>query len=317
MQKLFYFYSPEGLSMAKHTGAGASVLLRAGGRALVQRDDGRAALYATDPQGSVLGCSGSNATNLMHYTAYGWDSQTPDVSVLLRFAGQRKDPLTGHYLLGDGYRAFTPGLMRFSAPDSLSPFGDGGLNAYCYCKGDPVNNVDPSGHLPLTNSKVPNYPPDISFLQGGVFTDRWALRSLASHVLGNKAPGLKTLGVKKAMALDGFDSSLADRVKHAKRNKSWNENDVHRLEDAAAWFQGRANRFELTQMYHEKIGATVEAQAARDTMQEALRMKQWVDGHLKTAKRVVGTPEYRKRKLFNVLPFSRPTHKVPNIRDPG
>ncbi|KPZ22499.1 RHS repeat-associated core domain-containing protein, partial [Pseudomonas syringae group genomosp. 3] len=31
-------------------------------------------------------------------------------------------------------------------PDSLSPFGKGGLNAYAYCAGDPVNRSDPSGH---------------------------------------------------------------------------------------------------------------------------------------------------------------------------
>ncbi|WP_434706426.1 RHS repeat-associated core domain-containing protein [Pseudomonas sp. Z1-12] len=47
--------------------------------------------------------------------------------------------MTGHYLLGNGYRAFNPGLMRFNSPDSLSPFGEGGLNAYAYSVGDPVN----------------------------------------------------------------------------------------------------------------------------------------------------------------------------------
>ncbi|OKA17200.1 hypothetical protein BOH74_23100, partial [Pseudomonas versuta] len=30
--------------------------------------------------------------------------------------------------------------------DSLSPFGEGGLNGYSYCAGDPVNRIDPSGH---------------------------------------------------------------------------------------------------------------------------------------------------------------------------
>ncbi|WP_230202737.1 RHS repeat-associated core domain-containing protein, partial [Pseudomonas syringae] len=46
--------------------------------------------------------------------------------------------------------AFNPVLMRFNSPDSLSPFGEGGVNAYAYayCEGDPVNRVDPSGHLP-------------------------------------------------------------------------------------------------------------------------------------------------------------------------
>ncbi|MFC9753074.1 RHS repeat-associated core domain-containing protein [Streptomyces sp. NPDC056921] len=37
-------------------------------------------------------------------------------------------------------------LARFHSPDSLSPFGDAGLNAYAYCLGDPINRVDPTGH---------------------------------------------------------------------------------------------------------------------------------------------------------------------------
>ncbi|WP_459203166.1 RHS repeat-associated core domain-containing protein, partial [Pseudomonas fragariae (ex Marin et al. 2024)] len=61
------------------------------------------------------------------------------------FNGERADPVTGHYLLGNGYRAFNPVLMRFNRPDSLSPFGRGGLNAYAYCQGDPVNRSDPGG----------------------------------------------------------------------------------------------------------------------------------------------------------------------------
>jgi RHS repeat-associated protein len=63
------------------------------------------------------------------------------------FNGERPDPLTGNYHLGNGYRAWSPRLMRFTCPDSLSPFGAGGINPYAYCAGDPVNLTDPSGHI--------------------------------------------------------------------------------------------------------------------------------------------------------------------------
>lgn len=61
------------------------------------------------------------------------------------FNGQLLEPRTGHYLLGSGYRAYNPVLMHFNNPDALSPFARGGLNAYAYCLGDPVNLLDPDG----------------------------------------------------------------------------------------------------------------------------------------------------------------------------
>ncbi|WP_268744425.1 RHS repeat-associated core domain-containing protein [Pseudomonas syringae USA007] len=50
-------------------------------------------------------------------------------------------------MLGNGYRAYNPVLMRFHSPDSWSPFGEGGVNAYTYGEGDSVNGVDPTGHI--------------------------------------------------------------------------------------------------------------------------------------------------------------------------
>ncbi|WP_236548769.1 RHS repeat-associated core domain-containing protein [Pseudomonas sp. S37] len=63
----------------------------------------------------------------------------------LAFCGQYRDPLTGGYPLGNGRRFYSPTLMRFMAPDSLSPFSRGGINGYVYCGADPVNRHDPSG----------------------------------------------------------------------------------------------------------------------------------------------------------------------------
>lgn len=91
----------------------------------------------------------------LQYTVYGHDG-CDQFAPVLRFSGQRKESATGHYLLGNGYRAFNPVLMRFHSPDSLSPMGAGGLNSYAYCSGDPVNYTDPSGHLKFPKiSKTP------------------------------------------------------------------------------------------------------------------------------------------------------------------
>ncbi|CAI8881042.1 RHS repeat-associated core domain-containing protein [Pseudomonas sp. IT-P4] len=104
-------------------------------------------LLATDLQRSVLHTlkSGRQAQPIV-YSPYGHRLAESGLTSLLGFNGERPDPVTGHYLLGNGYRAFSPVLMRFNSPDSLSPFGKGGLNSYAYCKADPINNTDPTGH---------------------------------------------------------------------------------------------------------------------------------------------------------------------------
>ncbi|MFM5622449.1 RHS repeat-associated core domain-containing protein [Aeromonas veronii] len=61
--------------------------------------------------------------------------------------GAMIDPVTGMYILGNGYRQYNPRIMRFLVPDSMSPFGQAGGNMYAYCHGDPINRFDPSGHL--------------------------------------------------------------------------------------------------------------------------------------------------------------------------
>lgn len=106
-----------------------------------------AVLLVTDAQQSVLAGLRSQGRGSAAYTAYGfYPEYTAPVSSLC-YAGQRRMPGTGHYLLGNGYRAFNTVLMRFNSPDTFSPFGRGGLNAYAYCACDPINRVDPSGRI--------------------------------------------------------------------------------------------------------------------------------------------------------------------------
>jgi RHS repeat-associated protein len=107
-------------------------------------------LLATDLQRSVLHTLKKNAERQpIAYSPYGHHRVESGLTSLLGFNGERTDPVTGHYLLGNGYRAFNPVLMRFNSPDSLSPFGKGGLNAYTYCLGDPVNLTDSNGHVAI------------------------------------------------------------------------------------------------------------------------------------------------------------------------
>lgn len=77
------------------------------------------------------------------YTAYGHLWAMSGAS--LGFNGELRDRVLHGYALGNGYRFYIPTLMRFCSEDALSPFGEGGLNAYCYCEGDPINRSDPSG----------------------------------------------------------------------------------------------------------------------------------------------------------------------------
>lgn len=111
-----------------------------------------ATLLATDQQRTILHSLGPHLFRPIAYTPYGHRSS--GLLTLLGFNGEREDPVTGHYLLGNGYRAFNPVLMRFISPDSWSPFGDGGLNTYAYCQGNPVHRRDPSGHVSLIGDYI-------------------------------------------------------------------------------------------------------------------------------------------------------------------
>ncbi|MFW0758814.1 RHS repeat-associated core domain-containing protein, partial [Pseudomonas sp. H11T01] len=104
-----------------------------------------ATLLATDQQRSVLHTVNANTPKAIAYSPYGHRPAESGLTSLLGFNGERPDSVTGHYLLGNGYRAFNPVLMRFNSPDRLSPFGKGGLNSYAYCLGDPINWTDQTG----------------------------------------------------------------------------------------------------------------------------------------------------------------------------
>ncbi|MBA6143830.1 MULTISPECIES: RHS repeat-associated core domain-containing protein [Pseudomonas] len=111
--------------------------------------DGAIRLLASDSQKTVLSVLGDERQSHA-FTAYGHDVSQLRGHGILGFNGEHFNRHSGSYVLGNGYRAYSPVLMRFRSSDSWSPFASGGLNSYAYCSDDPVNNLDPSGHAPLS-----------------------------------------------------------------------------------------------------------------------------------------------------------------------
>ncbi|HEF4759438.1 TPA: RHS repeat-associated core domain-containing protein [Pseudomonas putida] len=108
-------------------------------------DKNETLLLLTDGKSSVLAENQGSDVRSTVYTPYGERSDDTQLRSLLAFNGEVAEQ-TGWYLLGNGYRAYNPSLMRFHSPDFMSPFGPGGLNWYMYCKGNPIAFTDPTGH---------------------------------------------------------------------------------------------------------------------------------------------------------------------------
>ncbi|MFF7706294.1 RHS repeat-associated core domain-containing protein [Pseudomonas sp. NPDC007930] len=127
----------------------------------------------------------------------------------------------GLLLAGHGYRAYAPRLARFVQPDRLSPFGEGGPNAYAYCLADPINHHDPDGRnlVPLLSNvfgtlnlvaygglmgfgyrlAVPSravLAVDVALMFAGSAAQvaAWASDSAAVSIIGVAATGITALG---------------------------------------------------------------------------------------------------------------------------
>lgn len=107
----------------------------------------RAMLLAVDSLSPVYQLFPGQPSESRRFSVYGYQISHPG---LPGFTGQVPETLTGGYMLGNGYRLYLGNLMRFASFDGWSPFGTAEINGYAYCKGDPVNNSDPSGHARLS-----------------------------------------------------------------------------------------------------------------------------------------------------------------------
>ncbi|MBF8673175.1 RHS repeat-associated core domain-containing protein [Pseudomonas fulva] len=116
---------------------------------LASGDKQTSSVSAVDSGNTVMAKLQANGLARFSYTPYGNRARPNGPDTPWAYHGERLDTRLDGYLLGNGYRLYRPALMRFGAPDNMSPFGQGMLNPYAYCMGDPVNQRDPSGHFPV------------------------------------------------------------------------------------------------------------------------------------------------------------------------
>ncbi|GEM_PF-4211841 len=102
-------------------------------------------LYATDDSTTPVFLYNHHPRHVS-FDTYGYLS--PTGFLLVGFKGDNIESSGNFYLLGNGRRAYNYILRRFHSADSKSPFDEGGINAYCFTLGDPINGSDPSGNTP-------------------------------------------------------------------------------------------------------------------------------------------------------------------------
>ncbi|WP_081322896.1 RHS repeat-associated core domain-containing protein [Pseudomonas parafulva] len=146
------------------------------------------------------------------FTPYGFSAGVPTGFSSLSFNGQLADALTGLYLLGMGRRAYSPVLMRFISADEISPFGAGGINAFAYCEGDPVNYVDNAG---LNRSLIPPKPSRSHWMSN---------RFVEGGLQNNGRPDARPYQVRQRRhSFNGFDRPMPELRKlvgyHASRSE--------------------------------------------------------------------------------------------------
>ncbi len=151
MARFYLFYCAE--ELVSKVGSKSERLMRGGRSALAQKS-ASTRLLKVDDANTVVGQLDSNEALCESYSAYGY-SDVGKSSAMVAFTGRWRDPVTGNYPLGNGHRSYSPSNRRFLSPDSLSPFGRGGINTYAYCAGDPVNRTDPSGRFSILKTFLP------------------------------------------------------------------------------------------------------------------------------------------------------------------
>ncbi|WP_286914297.1 MULTISPECIES: RHS repeat domain-containing protein [unclassified Pseudomonas] len=182
------------------------------GRAVGEQQAGkpdRHQLLMTDNAGSVVAEVDSDGARYASYSAYGERPADNGLRTLLAFNGELREEDLGWYLLGSGYRAFNPALMRFHSPDSLAQ-EVAGPNPYVYALGNPVKWRDPTGHYSQFMSGT-DAPPRYNPVSSGVSWFTWlglavsaVFLAISAVAMPWTAPAALAMGTTYAKAVIGI-----------------------------------------------------------------------------------------------------------------
>lgn len=254
---MFYFYQHTGMTTLLAPDNQLSVL-RPGLRPVALITDNchqkTVSLPCCDFQLSCLSLIQASAVTATCYAPYGHSSSPPAVA----FHGEHPDANNGNYLLGTGYRALNPALRRFNSPDNLSPFGHGGINAYAFVSGDPINYSDPSGHVRgLAHLHVPGKTNTRNDPGLTVFTHKRFTGKKTLYVIAHGSGSQAVVGGKKLA-----NSELFNKIHEAVPNLNGYEGFVMNICTSAdinpatgtSLGQDFANRFKLKgTAYHGNV----------------------------------------------------------------
>lgn len=161
------------------------------------------ALLGTDLLMSPIQRTQQNQVSRLRYMPFGHHPQLP--ITVAGFTGEPREPKTNQYLLGNGTRPYSAALMRFTAPDSSSPFDSGGMNSYCYCGAQPITRSDPSGMAWVAALGVLMLGSGVASLTVGLVKPAGMSDEVGNALMG--FGGLMILGSVGLVAIEGVRSA--------------------------------------------------------------------------------------------------------------
>ncbi|MFJ4065436.1 RHS repeat-associated core domain-containing protein [Pseudomonas sp. NPDC089996] len=188
--------------------------------AFTRTDKPHITLIAGDQNNSVLFTSTDKQRQALAYSPYGYSLPAADCPV--GFNGELIDRALSAYSLGQGFRYYLQNCGRFNSPDTISPFCI--LNGYAYCGGDPINSIDPSGHMPL------RLDPLIGYKGQPVVVKKQLKLIEQTRSIEQLSPSLRSAPRTKIQAemIDKSASEMYDKIIKAKVDLKLHDNKIKR-----------------------------------------------------------------------------------------